>query len=83
MPGNEDYLQHINEILTPYNKAGHLIEAHTELLADLGLTSLQVMEIIEQIEDHYDVTIPLNVLPQVRTVGDLSEQLAQIERSQP
>jgi acyl carrier protein len=82
MPGNEDHITRINEILTPYNKDGHIIEAHTELLADLGLTSLQVMEIIEQIEDHYDVTIPLNVLPQVRTVGDLGEQLARITGSQ-
>ena len=78
MSGNEDHLTRINEILAPYNKRGHVIDADTELLADLGLTSLQVMEIIEQIEDRYDVTIPLNVLPQVRTVGDLGDQLARI-----
>ena len=45
-------------------------------MTELGLTSLQVMTMIEQIEDHFDISIPLNILPDIRTVRDLAEQLA-------
>ena len=43
------------------------------------LTSLQVMELIEQIEDHFDMSIPLNILPDIRTVHDLATQLEKLD----
>ena len=45
-------------------------------MTELGLTSLQVMNMIEQIEDHFDISIPLNILPDISTVRDLAQQLA-------
>lgn len=79
---DEDYLRQICELLSPFTKNAKTIGEGTDLVGDLGLTSLQVMELIEQIEDVYDISIPLNVLPQVRTIGDLSGQLARLLGSQ-
>ena len=50
----------------------------SELVAELGLTSLQVMELVEHIEDEFDISFPLNVLPDIRTVRDLALQLEKI-----
>ena len=50
------------------------------LVTELGLTSLQVMSMIEQIEDHFDISIPLNILPDIRTVRDLAQQLADMNK---
>jgi len=33
------------------------------------------MDMVMQIEDHFDVSIPLNVLTDVRTIGDMAGQL--------
>jgi acyl carrier protein len=38
------------------------------------------MELLLKIEDHFDVSIPLNVLPDVRTVRDLCLQLDEITK---
>ncbi|VAW73131.1 hypothetical protein MNBD_GAMMA14-2705, partial [hydrothermal vent metagenome] len=46
---------------------------------ELGLTSLQVMELIEQLEDHFDMSIPLNILPDIRTVHDLALALEKLD----
>jgi acyl carrier protein len=27
------------------------------------------------IEDHFDISVPLNILPNVQTIGDFAEQL--------
>lgn len=78
MPDYDTFLTRIFEILRPFAKQGLILNEDSELVAELGLTSLQVMELIEQIEDHFDISIPLNILPDIRTVRDLATQLEQL-----
>ncbi|GAB6068710.1 acyl carrier protein [Methylothermus subterraneus] len=51
---------------------------HTELVGNLGLDSMKVMHLLQEIEDRFDVSIPLNVLPDVRTVGDLAARIQRL-----
>ncbi len=81
MPDYNEFLARIFEILKPFAKRGLLLNEETELVTDLGLSSLQVMELIERIEDHFDISIPLNILPDIRTVHDLAQQLEKLTRS--
>lgn len=46
-----------------------------ELTSDLGLDSVQVMNMVMEIEDRLDVSIPVNVLGEVRTLRQLGDQL--------
>ena len=80
MPDYNEFLQRIFEILKPYAKQGVILNQQSELVTELGLTSLQVMELIEQLEDHFDMSIPLNILPDIRTVHDLAIQLEKLSR---
>ena len=41
------------------------ISPETRLIADLDLDSLQIMQVIAALEDEFDITIPLDDLPQV------------------
>jgi acyl carrier protein len=41
----------------------------SDLVADLGFDSLQVLEVIAELEDRFDISIPLNDVPATRTVG--------------
>lgn len=54
-----------------HNKRLEVSES-TDLL-DAGLTSLDVMELIEAIEDEFDIALPINDLAEVRTVEDLAQ----------
>ncbi len=45
------------------------------LTSDLGLDSVQVMNMIMEIEDRLDISIPVNVLAEVHTLGQLGDQL--------
>ena len=53
----------------------------TDLLGDLGLDSLQVMNLMLQIEDRFDISIPVNILPDVKTVRDLAMQIDHLLRA--
>jgi acyl carrier protein len=50
----------------------------SELLADLEFDSIQVIELVAELEDHFNVSIPLNELPRIKTVGDMADALARL-----
>lgn len=81
MPDYNEFLERIVAIVRPFAKPGVVLNERSELVSELGLTSLQVMELIEQIEDHFDLSIPLNILPDVRTIHDLAVQLEKLVES--
>ena len=65
--------------LKDQNKKGIELSEETALVADIGLSSLEVMEFIEKIEDHFDISIPLNILPDVNTIGDLAKKVQELD----
>ena len=66
------------DIVSPLNKAGIDLNENTDLTADLGLDSLQVLELLATVEDTFDISIPLNILSHVRSIKDFAEQLQQL-----
>lgn len=48
------------------------VTEQTDLVGELGLDSLQVMELLMEMEDAFDISIPVNVMAEVRTVGELA-----------
>ena len=76
-----DYLEYLDFLYTALesqNKKNLVLSEETALVADIGLSSLEVMEFIEKIEDHFDITIPLNILPDVNTIGDLAKKVREL-----
>ena len=43
----------------------------SELVADLGFDSLQVLDVIAELEGRFDITIPLDEVPATRTVSQV------------
>ena len=50
----------------------------SDLVADLGFDSLQILEVIAELEDRFDVSIPLNDVPVTRTVAQVVSQVAHL-----
>lgn len=73
-----DILPQLFEILKPFTKEGIQLHEKTELVSELGLDSLQVMQVLLKIEDHFDISIPLNNLPGIRTVQDLGQEIEKL-----
>jgi acyl carrier protein len=56
------------------------IAEDTDLLGDLNLDSLQVMNLLLHVEDRFDISIPVSILPDVKTVKDLALQIEKLSR---
>ena len=78
MTDYQEYLSFLYSALEPMNKKNLELSETTSLVADIGLSSLEVMEFIEKIEDHFDITIPLNILPDVNTIGELAKKVKEL-----
>jgi len=55
----------------------------SDLVADLGFDSLQVLEVVAELEDRFDISIPLNDVPSTRTVGQVVAQVASLVAARP
>ncbi len=75
MTDYHEYFDFLCSVLQGYNRKNVELTEETSLVADIGLSSLEVMESIEQIEDHFDISIPLNILPDVNTIGELARKV--------
>ena len=78
MAEEREVLDKIIAILQPMVPEGTPITPATDLAADLSIDSLKSMEILAQLEDTFDISIPINVLTEVRTVEDLHEQIKKL-----
>ena len=52
-------------------ESGREVTAASDLEHDLGMDSLDIMDLLMEIEDSCDITISLNSLSKVKTANDL------------
>jgi acyl carrier protein len=60
------------KLLAPFNSENKLLSAATDIPAELNIDSVGIMDFIMEVEDHFDIEIPLNVVSETRTIGDLA-----------
>lgn len=77
VPDYAEILAEVTGLISRFVKSPVTIEEDTELVNGLGLDSLLVMEIIQEVEDTFDIFFPLNNLAEIRTVKDFVLQIQQ------
>jgi len=73
---DQKLISEISEMLSGLNKAGIEISADTDFNADLNVDSVAVMDFVLMVEDKYDISIPINLLSEVSTVGQFARVVA-------
>lgn len=53
-------------------------ELASELVADLGFDSLQVLDVIAELEGRFDISIPIEDVPATRTVAQVVGQVRRL-----
>jgi len=75
MQSKEEILDQLFKLIRPYSEQSIALSEQTRIMDDVGLDSMKVMELVMQVEDHFDVSVPLNILPDVTTIGELAKHL--------
>lgn len=73
MPSSEtEVFSILCDLLTPFNKDNLPLSFSTQITTELEMDSVAVMDFIMEVEDHFNIDIPLNVLSDIKTIGDLT-----------
>ena len=55
------------------------ITPDTDLINELAIDSVKLLSLIMEIEDEFDISVPINVLADVHTVRDLANLIFKIK----
>ena len=72
-------LSDVIKLLGQFIKQDSEVTESQHLMRDLELDSVMVMELMMELEDHFDISIPLNSLPDVNTVSDLAAEISKLK----
>jgi len=75
----EQALQLTTDILKRHVDAQRAIRPNDHIQNDLGLDSLAVMEVVADIEDRFNVSIPTDMLANLATVEDVARALVKLQ----
>jgi acyl carrier protein len=76
----DETLKVTTDILKNHVDIGRAILPADHIQHDLGLDSLGVMEVVADIEDSFNVTIPTETLTNVATVEDVARALLKLQK---
>jgi acyl carrier protein len=81
MSSYEEMLRATTDILKKHVDVQRAIRPNDHIQNDLGLDSLGVMEVVADIEDRFNVTIPNDALASMATVEDVARALVKLNPS--
>ena len=67
----------IYELLGPFNTQAIELTEATDINTDLDVDSVIILDFLMTLEDKYDISIPINLVADVRTVGELAATVEQ------
>ena len=71
MATEQEIIDEICNLLAPHNKAAIRLTANTDIPAELNIDSVGVLDFIMDVEDKFDIEIPMNIVAETHTIGDL------------
>ncbi|MEO7563619.1 MAG: acyl carrier protein [Sphingomicrobium sp.] len=78
MSDRNQSLATILEQIEPFNKKGVAVDESTRFAQDLEWDSLTVLDFVANIEDEFDVLIPMNLQAEIENVGQLADAIEKL-----
>ncbi|MBK0400282.1 hypothetical protein H0I76_13870 [Limibaculum sp. M0105] len=71
----------ILDLLSAKVKSETAVTRETNIVADTGLDSVSVMDFVLELEDEFDINIPLDRIAEVKTVADLAKAVQDLGKT--
>lgn len=68
-------------VLRAHSHAAIEIRPETRIGADLEIDSVEIFDIVMELEDLYDVSLPVEAASDIETVGDLVTRIGQLRHA--
>ena len=81
MPSTPTIPARILELIASFDKKSVALTPATTFAGDLAFDSLTVMDLVAAIEDEYDLVLPLNMLPDLETIQQLTDAVEKLVKA--
>lgn len=78
VPPLDDIVKAAAAALQPFARPGQTLGPNTDIMADLDIDSVAVLDVVMELEDKFEISVPLELIPKIKTIGDLATQIAAI-----
>ena len=75
LPLRDEMMQEVCHQLAPFRTDDAPITDGTVIYKDLSIDSLAVMDVILELEDRFEVSIPINTVAEIHTVRELVDAM--------
>lgn len=72
-------MQELCQRLEALTNSEQLIEPETNLISQLSIDSIKLLNLVMEIEDTFDISVPVNALADVQTVRNLADLIHKIK----
>jgi len=73
-----EVIREICRHLAPFQTGERPITGDTVIAKDLTIDSLAIMDMVMELEDHFDISIPMNVVAEIHTVDQLADTIQKL-----
>ena len=73
-----EVIREICHHLAPFQVGEKPITGTTVIAKDLTIDSLAIMDMVMELEDRFDVSIPMNVIAEIHTVDQLADTIQEL-----
>ena len=77
----EEILAKVTTELSGLTPSGAGLNEDSNLVTELGLDSFKVLDLLMDMEDEFDISLPVNLLADVHTVKDLATRIHSVINS--
>ena len=78
MMNYDEILERVINLLAAMKELENEVTADSELIDDLGISSMDVLFLITGLEEEFDVKIPVKAIREMITVADVAEIVEEI-----
>jgi acyl carrier protein len=82
LPDHAQVLADVIRLIDEHKPEPVPVTADAEYKSDLHFDSIGIMDLVADIEDHFEITIPLNDLSRMQTVGQTADHLVRLISAQ-
>ena len=82
MHSKEEIFEIVAKQLGAISQSGLQITPDTNLAERFALDSVKVLDLVMDIEDEFDISVPMNLMADVQTINDLVDVIQQAESAQ-
>lgn len=70
-------VQRIREAIAPFLPADTVVTEDMKIGSDIEIDSVEVFDVVMELEEFYDISLPMEVTSDIQTIGDLAKAVEQ------